>query len=218
MRLRKKKWSSEVFEQNDSIIINEFDKLKGQWKNQFDRKIIRLEIGSGKGQFWHQLAIKHPNDLVIALEKDYTALSIALKKMDAYENHGNKYFIYDNAHDLSEMFAEGELDVIYLNFSDPWPKVRHARRRLTHDSMIAMYDKLLSDQGEIRMKTDNQGLFEYSLSSFTRFDYELIHVSLDYAKQDKDHKQHDPATEYEEKFISQGLRIYQAVWRKKNVK
>lgn len=218
MRLRKKKWSSEVFEQNEDIIVNEFDEIKGNWKSEFNRPKIRLEIGSGKGQFWHQLAEKFPEDLVIALEKDYTASSIALKKIEDYKNHNNKLFIYDNANDLTDMFAPKELDAIYLNFSDPWPKVRHAKRRLTHDSMIERYDSLLNDDGEIRMKTDNQGLFEYSLESFSRFNYELVHVSLDYSKQELTHEQHDPATEYEEKFVSQGLRIYQAVWRKKDVK
>lgn len=218
MRLRKKKWSSEVFELNEPIIIKEFEDIKGQWKQNNKGNKLRLEIGSGKGQFWHQLAQKHSEDIVVALERDYTASSIALKKMEDYENLGNKLFIFSDADDLSDMFADKELDAIYLNFSDPWPKIRHAKRRLTHDSKIEMYDRLLSDDGEIRMKTDNQGLFEYSLESFSRFDYELIHVSLDYAKLGEEHPQHDPATEYEEKFVNLGHRIYQGIWRKKNVK
>ena len=215
MRLRKKKWSEEIFALHKEILVSEFEDVKGKWKSLLDTNTLRLEIGSGKGDYWHGLAHMYPHDGIVALEKDYTASSIALRKL---EDYSKKRFILGDAKNLDEIFAAGELDVIHLNFSDPWPKTRHEKRRLTYDTKIKQYKKLLSEKGEVWMKTDNQGLFEYSLMSFSRHGFELVEVSLDFRKNIDPENMIDPFTEYERKFVKQGQRIYRGIWRKKDVK
>lgn len=215
MRLRKKKWSDEVFTQHKDILVDEKQNLKGQWKQVLSTSKLRLEIGAGKGDYWLGLAEMYPEDGVIALEKDYTASSIALRKLREY---GKKRFIYGDAKNLDELFEVGELDVIHLNFSDPWPKTRHEKRRLTYDTKVKQYNRLLSDHGELWMKTDNQALFEYSLVNVSRFGFELVEVSLDFRKEVDEDDIIDPFTEYERKFMRNNQRIYRAIWRKQNVK
>lgn len=215
MRLRKKKWSEEVFTQHKDILVDEKQNLKGQWKQVLSTSKLRLEIGAGKGDYWLGLAEMYPEDGVIALEKDYTASSIALRKLREY---GKKRFIYGDAKNLDELFEVGELDVIHLNFSDPWPKTRHEKRRLTYDTKVKQYNRLLSDHGELWMKTDNQALFEYSLVNVSRFGFELVEVSLDFRKSVDEDDIIDPFTEYERKFMRNNQRIYRAIWRKQNVK
>ncbi len=215
MRLRKKKWSDEVFTQHKDILVDEKQNLKGQWKQVLSTSKLRLEIGAGKGDYWLGLAEMYPEDGVIALEKDYTASSIALRKLREY---GKKRFIYGDAKNLDELFEVGELDVIHLNFSDPWPKTRHEKRRLTYDTKVKQYNRLLSDHGELWMKTDNQALFEYSLVNVSRFGFELVEVSLDFRKSVDEDNIIDPFTEYERKFMRNNQRIYRAIWRKQNVK
>lgn len=215
MRLRKKKWSEEVFTQHKDILVDEKQNLKGQWKQVLSTSKLRLEIGAGKGDYWLGLAEMYPEDGVIALEKDYTASSIALRKLREY---GKKRFIYGDAKNLDELFEVGELDVIHLNFSDPWPKTRHEKRRLTYDTKVKQYNRLLSDHGELWMKTDNQALFEYSLVNVSRFGFELVEVSLDFRKEVDEDDIIDPFTEYERKFMRNNQRIYRAIWRKQNVK
>ena len=215
MRLRKKKWSDEVFTQHKDILVDEKQNLKGQWKQVLSTSKLRLEIGAGKGDYWLGLAEMYPEDGVIALEKDYTASSIALRKLREY---GKKRFIYGDAKNLDELFEVGELDVIHLNFSDPWPKTRHEKRRLTYDTKVKQYNRLLSDHGELWMKTDNQALFEYSLVNVSRFGFELVEVSLDFRKSIDEDDIIDPFTEYERKFMRNNQRIYRAIWRKQNVK
>lgn len=215
MRLRKKKWSDEVFTQHKDILVDEKQNLKGQWKQVLSTSKLRLEIGAGKGDYWLGLAEMYPEDGVIALEKDYTASSIALRKLREY---GKKRFIYGDAKNLDELFEVGELDVIHLNFSDPWPKTRHEKRRLTYDTKVKQYNRLLSDHGELWMKTDNQALFEYSLVNVSRFGFELVEVSLDFRKSVDEDDIIDPFTEYERKFMRNNQRIYRAIWRKQNVK
>ncbi|NLW14865.1 MAG: tRNA (guanosine(46)-N7)-methyltransferase TrmB [Erysipelothrix sp.] len=215
MRLRKKKWSDEVFNTHSAILVEDFKVIKGNWKNQLNVNKLRLEIGSGKGDYWHGLGQMYPNDGIIAVEKDYTASAIALRKL---EEHGNKRFIYGDAKHLEDIFEKGELDVIHLNFSDPWPKTRHEKRRLTYDSKVKKYYDLLNDSGEIWMKTDNQGLFEYSLVNVSRFNFELIEVSVDFRKDYDEENIIDPLTEYERKFMGKGQPIYRAIWRKIDVK
>lgn len=215
MRVRKKKWSDEVFAQHQDIIVDDYTEIKGCWKNTLNTNKLRLEIGAGKGDYWIGLSQMYPMDGVIAIEKDYTVSSIALRKL---EDYGKKRFIYGDAKKIDEMFDQGELDVIHLNFSDPWPKKRHAKRRLTFDDKIKQYEYLLSEHGEVWMKTDNQDLFEYSLMNFSRFDFELIDVSLDFRKNNDETKMIDPFTEYERKFMEKGQRIYRAIWRRKDAK
>lgn len=213
MRLRKKDWSSEVFETFKDYTVNEFETIKGNWKKELDCDLIHLEIGAGKGDYWHQMSALHPDRGVIAMERDYTASSIALKKLEKHPG-SRKRFIYNDAKKLNEMFGPGEVDVVHLNFSDPWPKLRHEKRRLSYKDKLDDYFEILSETGEICMKTDNQSLFNYSLVSVGRHKFELIEVNVDFRKTEDE----DPFTEYERKFVSMGQPIYRARWRKKNVK
>lgn len=213
MRLRKKKWSSDVYDIYADIIVNEFDLIKGSWKASMNVEKLRLEIGSGKGDYWHQVANVYSPDGIIGMERDFTAGSIALKKCEVYGKE-RKRFIYNDAKDLSDMFGPKEIDIIHLNFSDPWPKKRHEKRRLTHPSKLELYENILTDSGELWLKTDNVGLFNYSVVTVTQYGFELIELNVDYRKTE----QVDPFTEYERKFTDMGQPIFRAVWRKKYVK
>ena len=212
MRLRKKQWSEEVFEINKKYTVNEFETIRNHWKEVMGVDTLHLEIGAGKGDYWHLLSLQHPTRGFVAMEKDYTASSIALKKLEEYPQT-NKRFIYDDAKKLNEMFGPNEVDVVHLNFSDPWPKLRHEKRRLSYKDKLDDYYEILSDNGEIWMKTDNQSLFNYSLVSVSNHKFQLIEVDVDFRKDEKE----DPMSEYERKFVNLGQPIYRAVWRKKNV-
>lgn len=213
MRLRKRNWSQEVFDQYKDYTVSDFEEMKGKWKQTLDVDVLHLEIGAGRGDYWHQLAEQFPERGIVAMEKDYTASSIALKKFNEYPTF-NKRFIYDDAKKLNDMFDVHEIDVIHLNFSDPWPKKRHEKRRLTYQTKLDDYYDVLTENGEIWMKTDNQSLFNYSLVSVGRHKFELIEVNVDFRKDEQD----DPQSEYERKFVALGQPIYRAIWRKKNVK
>ncbi len=213
MRLRKRNWSEAVFDQYKDYTVTEFESIKGNWKKELNTDVLHVEIGAGRGDYWHQLAEQFPKRGIVAMEKDFTASSIALKKIGDYPAL-NKRFIYDDAAKLTEMFGPLEIDVIHLNFSDPWPKKRHAKRRLTYKTKLDDYYDLLSDDGEIWMKTDNQSLFNYSLVSVGSHKFELVEVDVDFRKVEQD----DPQSEYERKFVGLGQPIYRAIWRKKDVK
>lgn len=213
MRLRKRNWSEAVFDKYKEYTVTEFESIKGNWKKELNTDVLHVEIGAGRGDYWHQLAEQFPKRGIVAMEKDFTASSIALKKIGDYPAL-NKRFIYDDAAKLTEMFGPLEIDVIHLNFSDPWPKKRHAKRRLTYKTKLDDYYDLLSDDGEIWMKTDNQSLFNYSLVSVGSHKFELVEVDVDFRKVEQD----DPQSEYERKFVGLGQPIYRAIWRKKDVK
>lgn len=211
MRLRKKKWSPEIYEQFQDYVVQEPTAHVGQWRDVFQKEKIHCEIGSGKGDYWHQMAAQNPDRGFIAIEKDYTASAIALKKIETYP-HTNKRMMVLDAEQLDDLFAPNELDVIHLNFSDPWPKTRHEKRRLTHHSKLDLYAKLLAEDGELWLKTDNVGLFNYSLVSVGSHRFELVEVDVDFRAQE----QEDPMTEYERKFMGYGQPIFRAVWRLKH--
>lgn len=210
MRLRKKDWSEAVFEIYKDYTVTDFESIKGYWKKTLDVDVLHLEIGAGRGDYWHQLSDQFPDRGIVAMERDFTASSIALKKIEDYPAN-NKRFIYDDAKKLNEMFDPKEVDIVHLNFSDPWPKLRHEKRRLTYKDKLDDYFDILSDEGEIWMKTDNQGLFNYSLVSVGAHKFELVEVNVDFRKDEQD----DPQSEYERKFVGLGQPIYRAIWRKK---
>lgn len=211
MRLRKKKWSNDVYEDYQDVIVDEFEHIKGNWKETMRVDRLRLEIGSGKGDYWHHCADVYQPDGIIGMERDFTAGAIALKKLETY-GKDRKRFIHNDAKSLIEMFGEGEIDVIHLNFSDPWPKTRHEKRRLTHLSKLELYKTVLSQNGEIWMKTDNVGLFNYSVVTVTQNGFDLIELDVDFRSQEKE----DPTSEYERKFMEKGQPIFRAIWRKKD--
>jgi tRNA (guanine-N7-)-methyltransferase len=205
MRLRNKPWAKEKIRQYPQYVIPEPEKQKGKWREMFGNdQAIHLEIGTGKGQFIVGMARLHPDINFIGIELQESVIVSALDKVIEAELPNVK-LLNVNAGHLTDFFANGEIERIYLNFSDPWPKKRHEKRRLTYKNFLKAYDEILAEGGEIHMKTDNQGLFEYSLVSFSQYGLILKDVSLDLHNSDY---QENVMTEYEEKFSQKGNRIY----------
>ena len=211
--MRKKPWSKGVYKQYENYWMEPSPIYQGKWKQKLNTDTLHLEIGAGKGDYWHGIAELHPKRAIVAIERDYTAGSIALRKIEEYENK-NKMWIYGDAVDLLDVFAPLEVDVIHLNFSDPWTKKRYHKRRLTFSTQLDKYHEILSENGEIWFKTDNRLLFNDSVIYLDKHDFDLVEFDVDYRKDKHD----DPITEYEQKFMDLGQAIYRGVWRKKNVK
>lgn len=205
MRVRNRSNARERLENNSFVFIEPKEK-KGNWKNEFaNTNKIHLEIGTGKGQFIFSLAKKYPNINFIGLETQPTVLSFLLDKIES-EQLPNLRLILADASNLVEYFSEKEVDKIYLNFSDPWPKTRHIKRRLTFGTFLKQYDNILSDNGTIAQKTDNKGLFEYSLLSMSQYGFKIEKLSFDLTN--SEYEKDNLHTEYEDKFIKKGNNIY----------
>lgn len=162
---------------------------------------IHLEIGMGKGKFILEMALKYPNINFIGVEKYSSVASVAIKKIREIKPDNLRILIMD-AKNLEEILKE-KVDTIYLNFSDPWPKDRHAKRRLTARNFLESYDKLFKGSPHIVMKTDNDNLFQYSLESFKEYGYKINKISYDLHSETLDNVE----TEYEEKFSKEGIKI-----------
>ncbi|GGJ50641.1 tRNA (guanine-N(7)-)-methyltransferase [Virgibacillus kapii] len=205
MRQRNKPWADDFLEENTHIVIPNPQEYKGKWKKFFGNdKAVHIEIGTGKGQFIVEMAKQFPEVNFIGIELAKSIIVTAAQKINESKLN-NIVLINEDAANLKEIFAESELATIYLNFSDPWPKNRHEKRRLTYHTFLEKYQEVLQPSGEVILKTDNMGLFEYSLTSFSQFGMQLEEVNLDL------HRIHDPTnrmTEYEEKFSSKGQPIY----------
>lgn len=212
MRMRKVKWAVDYLK-DANCLVEEPNALKGIWKDRFGQKKIHVEIGCGKGNYSLNMAKLYPEEAFIAIEKNESAAGIAAKKFDDAGQYENLALIQNDAASISEWFAPGEIDVIHLNFSDPWPKKRYAKRRLSSSQFLDQYAQILNDDGQIQMKTDNSSLFEYSLLEFQNAGYRMIEISVDYRRETHDE---DVMTEYEEKFVSLGQPIYRCVWTKNN--
>ncbi len=210
--MRKVKWAVDYLK-DANCLVEEPNALKGIWKDRFGQKKIHVEIGCGKGNYSLNMAKLYPEEAFIAIEKNESAAGIAAKKFDDAGQHENLALIQNDAASISEWFAPGEIDVIHLNFSDPWPKKRYAKRRLSSSQFLDQYAQILNDDGQIQMKTDNSSLFEYSLLEFQNAGYRMIEISVDYRRETHDE---DVMTEYEEKFVSLGQPIYRCVWTKNN--
>ena len=209
MRMRKKPWAKDMIASRTDCVISEQEKMAGHW-SQFSRSgEVRVEIGSGKGDYWINMAHLYPEAAFIAIEKNTDCAAISLKKcLD--NTSDNMKLIVDDASKIETWFNENEIDVIHLNFSDPWPKKGHTKRRLTYRSFLDSYKRILKPDGKIVMKTDNMKLFEYSLVSFSNSDWYLREVSVDYRR---DEHPEDVITEYESNFMALGQPIYRAVWQ-----
>ena len=190
MRMRNPKDKDEV--------INSCDFFYDGFNNDLP---IHLEIGMGKGKFILEMALKYPNINFIGVEKYSSVASVAIKKIREYKPSNLRILIMD-AKNLSEVL-EGKVDTIYLNFSDPWPKERHEKRRLTSRNLLENYDKLFKGRPHIIMKTDNDKLFEYSLNSFKEYGYKINRISYDLHRENIDNVE----TEYEEKFSKDNIKI-----------
>ena len=209
MRMRKVKWAVEYLP-TSRLLVKEPSKLKGMWKAKLGKPFLHVEIGCGKGNYSIQMANLYPEEAFIAVEKNESAAGMAAQKMDDLSEKDNLCLIHEDATDISDWFKEGEVDVIHLNFSDPWPKKRYAKRRLSSASFLEQYKKILSKDGQIQMKTDNSSLFEYSVLEFLKAGFILEDLSVDYRRETHDE---DAITEYEEKFIENGQPIYRSVWK-----
>ena len=201
MRLRNVENSWKKMLESKYIVENPIEN-KGKWANVFKNDHpIHIEIGMGKGQFLLTMAEKYPDINFIGIEK-YSSVLLRATEKASEKNLNNLLFICMDAKEIREVFAH-EISVIYLNFSDPWPKSRHAKRRLTSPLFLSLYDDIFKDEKHIIQKTDNIALFAYSLEELSKHGYVLERVSLDLAN---DHII-NVLTEYEEKFHSLGYKI-----------
>lgn len=204
MRLRHIPGAEEAIEQSP-YVIQEPKEMKGKWDSVFGNgNPIHIEVGMGKGRFIMELAQRNPRINYIGIERYSTVLLKALQKREQLPV-SNICFMCIDAKELGEIFEKGEVEKIYLNFSDPWPKDRHAKRRLTSPQFMAVYDQVLAADGDVEFKTDNRGLFEYSLESIPEAGWKVKEHTFDL--------HHSPMaegnvmTEYEEKFSSRGQAI-----------
>ena len=205
MRLKHVKGAEEAIAANE-YVVHDAKERPGKWQELFGNDHpIHIEIGMGKGQFLMELARRNPDINYLGMERYSSVLLRALQKMEE-EPLPNLYFLCEDAAELPEMFANGELNRIYLNFSDPWPKARHAKRRLTSTEFLARYNLVLAADGQIEFKTDNMDLFDFSLESVEEAGWRLVGCSRDPTMNEG-----NIMTEYEEKFSAKGNPIYKLV-------
>ena len=197
MRLKHIKDADKIIAKSSYLVSNPFE-YKNNWNKLFGNdNPIEIEIGTGKGKFIISKAIDNPNINYIGIEKYDTPLVGAVKKLNDIDI-GNLKLICMDANRIEEIFGK-EISKIYLNFSDPWPKKRHTKRRLSSSLFLSKYDSIFKDKKQIEMKTDNDDLYEYSLLSFEENGYKIVKTDTNYL--DK------YTTEYEDKFISLGKNI-----------
>lgn len=212
MRLRNIPRADDVI-QNHFAAIKKEKEQRGKWSEVFgNTNPIHIEIGMGKGQFLLNLAKRNPDINYIGIERYSSVLLRALEKYDTEEfcEMKNVRFICVDASLLPEIFAEREIEKIYLNFSDPWPKARHARRRLTSTRFLTQYEKVLVEDGLVEFKTDNRALFEFSLEQVEEAGWTLAASTFD-LHHDVKLNVGNVMTEYEEKFSSMGNPIYKLI-------
>lgn len=215
MRLRNKNWTKDYIEENHKHMILEENKIDPKKVFSEPRRPCFLEIGCGKGQFIINNSIKYPNLNFIAMEKESTVIGVALKKAITTlgDNFTNLKFLNRYAENLLDLFEPKSFDGIYLNFSDPWPKSKHAKKRLTHSSFLDIYYELLNDDGIVEIKTDNDKFYESSLEQVNYSKFRIIYSNRDiYASQMG--LNNNIATEYEEKFHKLGKNIYKIILKK----
>ena len=198
-------------------VVQEPETCKGKWADVFEKaQPLHIEIGMGKGRFLMDMARLHPEVNYVGIEMYDSVLLRALQKreelLEKGERFDNLFFMRMDARMLEEVFAPGEVQRIYLNFSDPWPKARHAKRRLTSREFLARYEKVLDRDGVVEFKTDNQDLFRFSLEEIEEAGWELLAHTFD-LHQEEEMNQGNVMTEYEEKFSSMGNPICKLVMR-----
>lgn len=209
MRLRNVTGSREMIASSRFVVHNPFEN-KGKWNEIFGNdRPIQIEIGMGKGRFMMDLASTNPNINYIGIEKYSTVLLRAIQKMEENEL-SNLRFIRMDAEDICEVFDKGEVAKIYLNFSDPWPKDRHAKRRLPSRQFLERYHKILAQDGRIEFKTDNVDLFDFALGEIEPVGWKLEAMTRD-LHHDANMSVGNIMTEYEEKFSSVGNPIYKYI-------
>lgn len=210
MRMRNKPWALDYLSKQSTVVLDP-KSFKGQWLNHTPYTSLSLEIGAGKGDYVHAMAKLYPEVLWVAVEKDKNVSAVALKKFEE-DPRQNVRWIVGNAEALSDWFEHGEVSVLHLNFSDPWPKKAHTKRRLTSDGFIERMMQVGCSELLVKLKTDNMNLYEFSLVQFSHFPFTLDECSVDYRR--TAHPE-DAITEYEQRFMDLNQVIYRAVWRRK---
>ena len=218
MRLRHIQGAEETIA-SSPFVIQEPKQHRGTWNQVFgNSRPLEIEVGMGKGRFIMEKASANPDINYIGIEMYDSVLLRALQKREELEENGevysNLFFMRVDARLLPEIFEKGEVDKIYLNFSDPWPKARHAKRRLTSREFLARYDQILVQDGKVEFKTDNKELFEFSLEEVKESDWNLEVCTFD-LHHDEELVKGNVMTEYEEKFSSMGNPICKMVIRQK---
>ncbi len=202
MRLKNVPGARDVIAES-SLVVHEPEKQKGNWQQVFGNDHpIHIEIGMGKGRFICEMAKTHPDINYIGIEKYSSVLLRAIQKMEE-EPLPNLLFIRMDAENIDEVFGLDEVDRIYLNFSDPWPKDRHAKRRLPSKEFLARYDRFLKKDGVLEFKTDNKALFDFAVEELPQAGWKLVKITYD-LHHDEEMMQGNVMTEYEEKFSSMG--------------
>ena len=207
MRMRKRQNLAPRMEACRSVWLEDAAYLRGNWRSLMPQaRELRLEIGCGKGKFTVETAALEPDVLFVAVERVQEALVLAMEKALSM-GLKNVYFLSIDAAKLEEYFAPGEVDLIYLNFCDPWPTKRHAKRRLTHGNFLKLYRKVLKDGGQIHIKTDNAPLFAWSVEEIPQFGFTLSEVTDDLHANGAV----GVMTDYEAKFHELGTPIHRLV-------
>ena len=211
MRLRNIPGSKDVIADSRFVVQNP-DSQRGKWAEVFtNNHPVWIEVGMGKGRFIMDMARLHPDINFIGIEMYDSVLLRAVQKREQMEEElSNLYFIRMDARNLPEVFAQGEVDRIFLNFSDPWPKERHAKRRLTSRQFLERYDQILAEDGQVEFKTDNRGLFEFSLQEVEETKWQLAASTFD-LHHESEMVRGNVMTEYEEKFSSMGNPIHKMI-------
>ena len=215
MRMRKKKWADPYLEEHADYALQDAEQYKGKWKELFGCEKLHVEIGTGKGDYLNEMARMYPQDGWVGIEKEHNVAAVACRKALEAEDADLtvKRMIIGDAENMREWFADHEIDVIHLNFSDPWPKKYTHKRRLSSSKFLDMYKDLLAEDGVIRMKTDNKNLFEDSVVYFQEGGFFIAELSVDYRR--NDHSE-DAVTEYERRFMEEGQPIYFLLARRKH--
>mgnify|MGYP000637438184 CR=1 FL=1 len=216
MRLRNIPRAESVLEACKEV-VKDPESLRGDWNQTFKKEQpLHIEIGMGKGQFLLTLAAKNPQINYIGIERYSSVLLRALEKYDTeeFEMLENIRFICMDAREIENVFAPAEVDKIFLNFSDPWPKARHAKRRLTSTEFLARYEKVLVESGRVEFKTDNTELFNFSLEQVKEAGWALIAYTYDLHHQEE-MNEGNIMTEYEQKFSEKGNPINKLIAQRK---
>ena len=213
MRMRKKPNLGPRMERCAQFLIEDPKQLCGQWRSlKPEAGQLWLELGCGKGRFTAEMAEENPDILYVAVERVPDAMIVAMERCAA-KGLTNVFFVDGDAALLREFFAPGEVDRLFINFCDPWPSNRHARRRLTHKNFLVLYRGILKDGGQIHFKTDNRDLFEYSLFQFPKAGYALSEVTRNL----HEHGIQGVMTDYEAKFHALGTPINRCVGTKEHL-
>ena len=214
MRLRNIPGAKDAIE-DSKYVIHDVQEKKGNWAEVFgNENPVHIEVGMGKGRFIMTLAELYPDVNFIGIEMYDSVLLRAIQKREEQEKEGktlnNLFFIRMDARELPLVFEKGEVKKIYLNFSDPWPKERHAKRRLTSRQFLERYQQVLSEEGVVEFKTDNRELFEFSLEEVKEAGWKLLAHTFD-LHHDVEMNMGNVMTEYEEKFSSKGNPIHKLI-------